>query len=403
MELINKSVVEIHHNEFHPEIEPVFKHSIKEEINTDLLTILNKYKRSIDGIQNIKKWDFYKKMSNPFELVNQYIKTKNLNLGLANYNPISRAFFKFWEIWFDFDLIDRENNSINFAALAEGPGGFIDAFDFYRKKYSVRSDDTINCITLKSNDNDNSIPDWKRIFGCRYNVSWGEDNTGNLYHLPNIKHFGKLFSKKKADLVTADGGFDFSTDYVHQEVNITQLILCEVVTGLSILKDGGHMVVKIFDIFQRATIETIYLLSLYFSKVYIVKPFTSRPANNEKYLVCKGFLGINDIILEKLFQMIDKLNEHSDQFLDSFLGVDIPEDFQKIIESYNYHSVVHQLKFIIKTNIYIKEPLFNEDYNDIKKQQCIQSIAWCIKYDYDINKKCKYLDSKNRYNYIPNF
>ena len=403
MELINKSVIEINHTDFVPVLEPIFSHEIGEELGTDLLLILNKYKRTIDKIHNIKKWDFYKKMSNPFELINKYIKAKNLNLGLANYNPISRAFFKFWEILFDFNLIDNSNTSMVYAALAEGPGGFIDAFNFYRNKYSSRTNDVINCITLKGNENDNIVPELKRIFGCRYNISRGEDNTGNLYRLPNIKHFSKLFIENKADLVTADGGFDFSDDYVNQEINMTQLIFCEIITGLSILKRGGHMVIKIFDIFRNSTVEIVYLLSLYFKKIYITKPFTSRPANNEKYIICKDFLGIDQVILEELYQTVTLLDEHSDQFLQTFLGVEVPDDFKKIIESYNYHSVVQQLKFIIKTNLYIKENLFNEDYNEINKKQCIHSLSWCVKYDFDINKKCKYLDSNNRYNYIPNF
>ena len=184
---------------------------------------------------------------------------------------------------------------------------------------------------------------------------------------------------------------------------MTQLIFCEIITGLSILKVGGHMVIKIFDIFRNSTVEIIYLLSLYFNKIYFTKPFTSRPANNEKYIVCKGFLGIDDIILEELYQMVVKLDENSDRFLKSFLGAEVPKDFKKIIEAFNYHSVVHQLKFIIKTNLYIQENLFNEDYNEISKKQCLHSLSWCIKYDFDINKKCKYLDSNNRYNYIPNF
>ena len=78
MELINKSVIEINHNDFSPVIEPIFTHAMgEEELNQDLLLILTRYKRTIDKIHNIKKWDFFKKMSNPFELVNKYIKTKN--------------------------------------------------------------------------------------------------------------------------------------------------------------------------------------------------------------------------------------------------------------------------------------------------------------------------------------
>ena len=56
--------------------------------------------------------------------------------------------------------------------------------------------DQINCITLKPFNNE--VPGWKnshRIFReCdTYNISWGIDDTGNLYNTNNIKYFANLF------------------------------------------------------------------------------------------------------------------------------------------------------------------------------------------------------------------
>ena len=107
-----------------------------------------------------------------------------------------------------------------------------------------------------------------------YNISWGIDDTGNLYNTENISYFSNLFKGNKAELVTADGGFDFSNNYSNQESNATRLILAEIVTGLNILADNGSMVIKIFDMYQAATIDIIFMLSYYFNEVYIVKPYT---------------------------------------------------------------------------------------------------------------------------------
>ena len=94
-------------------------------------------------------------------------------------------------------------------------------------------------------------------------------------------------------MVTGDGGFDFSDDYSNHEIMAFQLIFCEAVTGLSILKIGGNMVLKLFDLFHHCSLELIYILCCYFDNVYIVKPFTSRSANSEKYIVCKGFRAVS--------------------------------------------------------------------------------------------------------------
>ena len=42
-----------------------------------------------------------------------------------------------------------------------------------------------------------------------------------------------------ADLVTADGGFDFSTNFNKQEQSSLRIIFCEIVTALSVQKKGG--------------------------------------------------------------------------------------------------------------------------------------------------------------------
>ena len=187
MELLEKNIIKIENTD---STDIVYKLVVspvppKEVFDSEAIKILNTYKKSIEEVNNIKKWDYNKKLSNPFELINRYVKNKNLNLGIADYNSISRAFYKFWGILFDFDLIDRNAPSITYAALAEGPGGFVEAFNFYRRKYSNNNTDTINCITLKDLD-DSSIPSWKKISGCNYNISWGSDGTGDLYKLENI-------------------------------------------------------------------------------------------------------------------------------------------------------------------------------------------------------------------------
>ena len=54
-------------------------------------------------------------------------------------------------------------------------------------------------------------------------------------------------------------------------------------------KFNGTFILKIFDMFSKSTQDYIYLLSLFYNKVYIFKPQTSRLANSEKYIVCKDF------------------------------------------------------------------------------------------------------------------
>ena len=54
-------------------------------------------------------------------------------------------------------------------------------------------------------------------------------------------------------------------------------------------KRKGTFVLKIFDIFNKLSVDIIYLLSYYYKKVFIIKPNTSRYANSEKYIVCMDY------------------------------------------------------------------------------------------------------------------
>ena len=408
MELLNKPVLTINNIKdnisFNMEIDD---HIPKSVLNLEVNDKLNKYKSMIDNT-NIKIWDFCKKLSNEYELLHHCIRNKNTNLGIANYDPISRAFFKLWEICHDFNLIDDKKERLVLGALAEGPGGFIECFNFYRRRYCKNLDDIVNCITLKPYNND--IPGWKkshRIFReCwKYNICYGQDGTGNLYKLENIKDYMKLFRYNRADLVTGDGGFDFSNDYSNQEVYAFRLIFCEAVTGLTVLKLGGHMVLKIFDILHQSTIDLLYILSTYFDKIHIVKPFTSRSANSEKYIVCKNFLGISEENLESLYNIINELEIINQQkkFVKRIISNQIDTQFLDLINSSNIYFISKQIKSLIKGLAFVKEKLNNEDINEIKKIQTIYSLAWCKKYDFPINNRCRYLKDTNNYNYIPNF
>ena len=63
----------------------------------------------------------------------------------------------------------------------------------------------------------------------------GYDNTGNLYKVENIQYLIDTI-KNKCDLVTGDGGFDYSKDFNKQEQFSYHLIFCEIVSAFAILK-----------------------------------------------------------------------------------------------------------------------------------------------------------------------
>lgn len=60
--------------------------------------------------------------------------------------------------------------------------------------------------------------------------------------------------------------------------------MSEFLAMMKVIREDGHFVCKLFDTFSHITNSLIYLLTLIFEKVYIVKPIRSRIVNSERYL-----------------------------------------------------------------------------------------------------------------------
>ncbi len=344
---------------------------------------LNEYKNKIDD--NIE-WDKMKKIGNPNELIHISYNKDFYNNSIAKYTPLSRSYFKMQELIYDYNLL-LQNKNISIGCLAEGPGGFMEAI--YNYRHNKNRNDCIYGITLASTNK--HIPGWKKMLeNMSLNDKGIEINYGNLYNINDIKLFIANFKKQKAYLVTADGGFDYSVDFNNQEQLSHRIIFCEIVTAVSIQEVGGHFICKIFDIFTLLSLKMIYLLYCLYDEVYITKPQTSRLANSEKYIVAKGFKGIENDMLENLHKLVQDWKGISGVIYD-FTNFELDNGYIYDIYQYNCTYVNNQITYIKKTIDLIKNKPEKDRYLKIIKQQVNNAIAWCQKYDMEINYNSKYM------------
>ena len=375
-----------------------------EFLNYEEYDRLIQVKNKIDSLDDCKLWDKTKKISNDFELI--YLPNKKLKSNsISKYEPLSRSYFKLWEIINDFNLINK-NEKIKAAGLAEGPGGFIEAMINYRKKFkNTCKEDEVYGITLRSSDKD--IPGWNKAGNFlkknpNVKINYGIDGTGNIYNVENIKEFSKLFNQD-ADLVTADGGFDFSTNFNKQEQSSLRIIFCEIVAALSIQKKGGAFVCKVYDTYTQVSISYLFLLHCLYDTVNIIKPFTSRPANSEKYLVCSGFKGISDTLLKKMYIVVKSWEfiENKNNVIYKILNVSkVPRIFIEMVKRYNTNYFNHQVTNIEKTLNFIKNFSQDENYENTElykntiKRQVNLAFKWCKRYKCKINYESDLIDVK---------
>jgi 23S rRNA U2552 (ribose-2'-O)-methylase RlmE/FtsJ len=343
-------------------------------ISKSLASYLNIMKGQIDDYND--EWDIYKKYTNTYEYIHSII--PQYKISVCKLKPLSRSYYKLIEIINTLAII-FPNESIKSFHLAEGPGGFIEALIYCRRVNLNKENDVYNGITLIDEKNEN-IPGWKKSrdfleLNKNVNIIKGADNTGNIL---NIKNFYYCYSnyKNSIDFITADGGFDYSSNFNKQEILSINLILAQVIYAIALQKQGGTFILKVFDIFTQATIDILYILSSLYQKCYIIKPNTSRNANSEKYIVCKLFkLSDTTSLINKLvtfFYMDTK------KTIVRVLNINIPYLYINKLEDINAILGQQQLENILYT-LHLLDNNKSEKLEIIKKNNIQKCIQWCIK------------------------
>ncbi len=358
-------------------------------LNKSTLFYLNKIKSKINDY--IPQWDNIKKYTNTYEFVHTNI--PDCKYSISKYKPISRAFFKLVEIYNTYNILETKSQ-IKTYHLAEGPGGFIEATYYLRNN----PNDLYYGMTLLD-ENNTFIPGWDK-FKLNMNknnnviIDRGKDNTGNLYNHQNLLYCKQHYSNSM-DIMTGDGGFDFSVDFNNQENNAFRLIFTQVAYALTMQKYNGTFILKIFDMFLKSTIDIIFILSCFYKEILIYKPNTSRHANSEKYIVCKGFKKKNTSKLSNKLINILKILENIDleqKYIYSIINIPIPHYTINLLQEINVIFCQKQIDNIHQTIRLMSNKDKNEKIKSLKMNNIQKCINWCKK------NKIEY----NKYNKIPN-
>ena len=265
-------------------------------------------------------------LSNPFETIEKGIFQNRAAMKMANIDTAFDMMFTEPKNQ-DGSPMVRENSQdlLYFADICAGPGGFTE-YVLWRKKWTAKGFG----FTLRD-DHDFKLEDFYAASTETFEPHYGEnpyDGDGNIYYPRNLlafkdyvlQHTSKCVGHvpgapctagctKGVHFVMADGGFSVEGQENLQEILSKRLYLCQFLTALGILRVGGHFVCKLFDTFTPFSVGLIYIMYRSFDQVCIFKPNTSRPANSERYLVCKWKKSGTDdagLFLFKLNCILDK-------------------------------------------------------------------------------------------------
>jgi len=350
-------------------------------ISNSLSSYLYDIKEKLDKRE--KDWDIFKKYTNPYEYIHTVVPFKKK--CVSKHKPLSRSYFKLIEIINIFNL-QFDSKPIRTFHLAEGPGGFIEAMVWIRKC----PDDIYTGMTILDDKNDSNIPAWKKTESfLRQNknvhIETGADQTGNILSLDNFVYCRENYGSSM-NFITADGGFDFSLDFNNQELHIAKLLFAQMCFAVTMQKKGGSFILKIFDCFMQHSIDILYILSSFYEKVHIIKPQTSRYANSEKYVVCKGFIFSSCEhffpFLHRAFEkMVSSTNSSEDLYIHRFISIPISYCFLTKLEEYNAIFGQLQIENIHYTISLIENKHKQEKIDNLIKNNLQKCIIWCTKHN----------------------
>uniref|UniRef100_A0A8C1AYN5 Cap-specific mRNA (nucleoside-2'-O-)-methyltransferase 1 n=2 Tax=Cyprinus carpio TaxID=7962 RepID=A0A8C1AYN5_CYPCA len=262
-----------------------------------------------------------------------------------------------------------------FGDVCAGPGGFSE-YVLWRRRWHAKGFG----MTLKGS-NDFKLEDFYAAPSELFEAYYGEggiDGDGDITRPENITAFRNFVldstEGRGLHFLMADGGFSVEGQENIQEILSKQLLLCQFLTAMSVVRPGGHFVCKTFDLFTPFSVGLIYLLYLCFERVSLFKPVTSRPANSERYVVCKSLKPGTDAVREYMFTINLKLNQfrHSERDVTEVVPLDIikgdTDFFQFMINSNESHCAV-QIKALAKIHAYVRDTtLFEAKQADIRKE-----------------------------------
>lgn len=227
------------------------------------------------SVSSLKNYNRSVNFNNPYYHLLQKIRKIHPNA--------SNAWMKLYEILSVFpELTDMDE--IKAFHLAELPGSFILATGTFCE--SINKHYTWIANSYIGDKTDGAYLDDTYNMRRDYPHKWydGVSRTGDLCLVDNIRSFKQDITG--INLITGDAKMVIDNNYDTEEDDNMAVITGEVLTAITVLCMKGNAVIKFFTWFNYQMQYLLYILSYHFDTVYMYKPYTSRPANDEIYAVC---------------------------------------------------------------------------------------------------------------------
>ena len=266
---------------------------------------------------------------------------------------ISQAWVKMYEIITDCNLIPTNRKGIYKSFhICEAPGTFINCINNYihtKTNYDAFEWKSQSLKPKGARSKYDTIGDTYGLIK-RYPNKWdfGVDNTGDITNIENIKHYAKFAKNMNINLMTSDCGLPWGDPKYYQ------VAYASYVSILYSLPKNGTLLYKILSPIDIPLIwNLIYITYTNFKEMYFFKP-VQNSQSREFYIIGKGYLGIDQSILDKLLYLVQdfedpKFNkEEYDLFNDTY-----PEEFVIQVQNICEHLASNYVNSIERIIYYV--------------------------------------------------
>ncbi|KAJ3204865.1 FtsJ methyltransferase domain-containing protein 2 [Dinochytrium kinnereticum] len=273
-------------------------------------------------------------LANPYEHLSKSLFVNRSAVKLASIDRMMR------HPPFSNGLVHGEK--VTFADVCAGPGGFVE--------YLLWRGKMVGCgvrgwgMTLRG-EQDFGVERFNEVSKRAaeeggFEAIYGKDGSGDITKVENLKDFQDVILKGTdgvgVNVFMADGGFSCKGDELHQEFHTKKILTGQILSMFMCLQKGGDFILKTFTLFNPYTISLIHLLRTHFQAITIIKPSTSRPANSERYILCRNLVHARpertiqhlSVALEKLEAVLEsplsggvRVSSHSER-PKGFVGVE---------------------------------------------------------------------------------
>lgn len=318
----------------------------KQYVSNSLCKYYNETRNQIMRCLNANEEEYveFTKIVNPYEFI--YSKVPSFKFSVSKLKPVSNLFYELLEICINVNLFSEYGHlKINMLYFTRNTNDAIECFEMIRETYS----DTIIYFNEITNENSMKIDATKFDF--------------LFFEIPKEDYFSSLI---RALMII----------YKNQD-------------------RSGVCIIKIHEMYHKAVIDFLYILSSLYDKTYLLKPYACNVVSYDKYIICKKYnadenrMKIYKLNYFRLSIFLDKLTNLADQTnvsIQSLLDFNIPYYFFTKIDDISIilgHQQIEALDLIISI---LKHKNKEEKIENIKKVSIQKAILWCEKYKIPCNK-----------------